>query len=228
MSRTQGTPEIVLAGRPGAGKTLLWERLGVLLRARTPERGRVVLPGASGTDGRLAWPPPNTGTAALPAWVATAGRGLWERRVRVVDTPGLTDGPDPDPVRRRLQAAALERMACASGVLHVVDMSLLGRTGEEGLSEVDRALAALGASLGSYLVVATKMDLPWAQTGLAVARRALGAVRLVPVSARTGQGLAALRKLLWNGPWRAPQRGHRQPYGADGEGGGAPANPAGW
>ncbi|BDG60006.1 GTPase domain-containing protein [Caldinitratiruptor microaerophilus] len=185
--------DLVLVGQPGSGKTLLWERLGRLAGA--------------GTGGATPGAPPE-----VRAWSATRGHGPWRRRVCLVDTPGLTDRVHPDPARRRAQALALERIAAAAGLLHVVDASRAGQQGEEALAGVDQALSLLGARRGGYAVVATKMDLPWAATGLVLVRRCLQPGILVPVSALTGQGLGLLRRLLWRGPWQAvpgAARGHR-------------------
>lgn len=184
--------DLVLAGQPGSGKTLLWERLGRMAGAR-PE---AVMPGA----------PPE-----VRSWTATRGQGPWRRRVSVVDTPGLTDRAHPDPARRRAQALALERIAAAAGLLHVVDASRAGQEGEEALAGVDQALSLLGARRGGYAVVATKMDLPWAATGLVLVRRCLQPGILVPVSALTGQGLGLLQRLLWCGPWQAAPGAARGP-----------------
>lgn len=118
----------------------------------------------------------------------------WGRNLRLVDTPGLGEAPDPDPARRRAQVQAIWQLLTAPLLLHVVDTS---RTGAQGaLAPVDAELAELGRSKVGYAVLATHMDGPWAGTGLEIIRRTLAPARLIPVVPPAAQGLHAVRQFL--------------------------------
>lgn len=193
--------EAVLAGAPGAGRSTIFTRLAAMVGcpAVAPAAGagrRLQPPGSHGPGGRPGGVDPVEPAAApyLPAVALPVRAGPLGRTIWLVDTPGLSDLVDPDPGRRRLQAEALRRLAGAAVVLHVVDAHRIGEAGT--LTAVDLALGAWGRSRPGYAVVAAKMDLPWAQTGLAILRRTLAPTHLFPVAAAAGQGLAALREFL--------------------------------
>lgn len=138
-------------------------------------------------------------SARLGACLGTRRGGpLWRRRpaVTLVDTVGLGDAVEADPARRRQQGQLLLELARAPLVLHLVNTPRLGEGGAGALPGADRELIAWGGGRAGYALVAARMDLPWAWTGLEVLRQWPGAPRPVPVSACTGLGFGELRAFL--------------------------------
>jgi GTP-binding protein HflX len=88
--------------------------------------------------------------------------------------------------------ATLDETAQADLLLHVVDASAPDRT--EQIEQVEQVLAEIGADQVPQWRVWNKIDL----TGLApeVERDACGSIARLSVSARTGEGVAALRQAL--------------------------------
>lgn len=122
--------------------------------------------------------------------VSLLGRG-GPHPVRIWDTPGLVAGIADRAETRRAMAATLAQMAQADIVLHVVDA-----TEPEVWAEADQAVADWVGTRGAYAVVANKMDRAGAREGFKQLRRHTAGLTLIPVSALTQQGFAALRRAL--------------------------------
>lgn len=110
------------------------------------------------------------------------------RPVRIIDSPGLVEGIDPDPAARRAMAAGLRGLFNAAVIWHVVD----GPCGPTGL---DRALADLAARLGPAWVLANKADLHGPST-VARIRTTFPGVPVIGVSALTGRGFRIVKEHL--------------------------------
>lgn len=175
-------PRIAITGLPNAGKSTLLNRL-------------------LGRERALASPVPGTTTDPVEA----PGRmdlGGGRRAVVLIDTAGVrprsrAGGGVEGPAAARALAAA----AGSDAVVHLADAA-------KGLGRQDRRLLGLAMERGRPAVVALgKMDLLAARVPPGAARdRWLAGVRdslpwagfcdVVPVSARTGEGLPALRAAL--------------------------------
>lgn len=169
--------QVVVAGQPGAGKSLLVARLAPYLG---PPR-----PGGRGDA-----------CGGLPVSAISLRDGRTLHPLDLIDTPGLTETPAPDPALRRAQALALERMLAAAAVLHVVDAPRLGARDWLQLGRVDAELLEWGRGRDGYLLLANKLDLPFGQTGWEWLRRAVAGPPVLAVSARTGLGFGAVRQVL--------------------------------
>lgn len=122
--------------------------------------------------------------------VTLTGKG-GPRTVRLWDTPGLVAGVASEPDVRRAMAAGLAKLAEADLILHVVDVAR-----PDGWGEADDAVVEWRAAHTPYAVVANQMDRPGAREGLKKVRRQAAGLPVLPVSARTHQGFASLRRAM--------------------------------
>ena len=129
----------------------------------------------------------------LFATLDTTSRKLWlgeAGNVVISDTVGFIRDLPPEMVAAF--HATLEATAQADLLLHVVDSASTAR--DDQIAEVDKVLAAIGASEVRQLIVLNKLDL----TGLpaAVERDEYDRITKVRVSAKCGDGLPLLRQAL--------------------------------
>lgn len=162
-------PRVVLAGRPNAGKSSLFNRL---LRRRKA----------------VVDPTPGVTRDVVEA-VATFG----DRAVLLVDTGGFEGdnqnvaiaGPSTDRLDRAVRDTSLSAVEHAALVVYVLD-------GKAGLSPADEAAAVeLRRRNVPVLFVVNKLDSPGRLAGGSEFYR-LGAEELIPVSAAHGHGIAEL------------------------------------
>lgn len=125
-------------------------------------------------------------------------KGKGRRSFRLCDTGGLTDAVHGAPDVRMAIAQALRAMRTAGLVLHMIDAAAVGGRGvEAGISEVDRQVAAFAHLRCPYAILANKMDLPWAQTGLMRIAREFPSQRVIPISAMDGRGFREVKAFVW-------------------------------
>jgi len=196
----------LIIGKPNVGKTLFFlnfaEYMGlssVTMSLVDPdgtenlltypiERARELLVGESAhTTQRL-----QLLTFRLPA-------GKRYKEVRLVDTSGLTEHIHEDASIRRAMGQTLRAFREAALVLHVIDASTVGREDAvEAMGQLDLQLAQYGPLRAPYLILANKIDLPWARTGLRLIEHKFAGdnVRIVPISALQKQGFREVRSFL--------------------------------
>jgi GTPase len=166
---TEGTINIVLLGRPNAGKSSLFNRL-------------------SGEERSLVDSRPGTTRDPVDSWFDYKGR-----KYRALDTAGIRRKSKVDP---GVEAASVIRSLRAIERAHVV---ILMVDATDGLAEQDARLLGLCRERGRAVVVGlNKADVVRgddmkkakddAETGLHFARYA----HIVPLSAKTGFGVAQL------------------------------------
>ncbi len=187
----------VLVGRVNVGKSLLV----VNFAAYCGQRGlRFQTAGSQDSPGQ-AWslgearrrlvsagPHPTLDVRGVSVTLRGGGR---PQAVWLWDTPGLVAGISERAEIRRAMAATLAQLARAHVVLHIVDAAAA-----EVWNETDQAVADWVSQQGAYAIVANKMDRPGARSGLRQLRRHKSGLALIPVSALTQQGFAALGRAL--------------------------------
>lgn len=201
----------VIAGRPQAGKTLLLIQFAgylgmsaVQLLRRTGEgetsRSRWML---SQAKRDLVGSAPHTTRGAQQVDLEVPA-GKQRRVLRVVDTQGLVDEIPADTELRRGMAATLDELFRCSLVLHVVDAAEVGRPPREreepaapAVHPLDLELAEFVSAGRTYALIANKVDLPWALTGVDTLRRTFPNRKVIPVSALERSGFRELKAFLW-------------------------------
>jgi GTPase Era involved in 16S rRNA processing len=126
-----------------------------------------------------------------------AGKG--KRELVLIDTSGLTEHIHEDRSLRRAMAQTLHAFRQAEVVLHIIDVSTIGREDAvEAMGELDLQLARYGPLRVPYLILANKMDLPWAHTGLRLLtdKFSAEAVKITPISALKEQGFREVQLFL--------------------------------
>ncbi|HEY8448920.1 MAG TPA: GTPase domain-containing protein [Bacillota bacterium] len=199
--------ECMLVGRTNVGKTLLFLNFAESCGARQIEL-RIRRPGVPGEEiERL---PIHAARMRLVGgrrhqtrWLQSIDlalpKGKGRRRFRLTDAAGLTDSiHEADDVRMAV-AQALRELRQADLVVHVLDAAAIGeRGGAEALPDIDVQISRYAPLRAPYLIVANKMDLPWAVTGLAIIRRTFAHQRVVPVSALERTGFREVKAFVWD------------------------------
>ena len=191
--------DLLLVGRPNAGKTLLMINFAAYLGVRdirvdvTDDDGvrrtqRLSLQRARRDLVSLETPK----TIRVQTVAVDVAVGRQSVGVTVVDTPGLAPAIAADPADRRQAALILERLIGAALVFHVIDASLVRAN---GLDPLDHALLQYGARRATFLVVANKVDRPGSHEGLTTLKVRAGGTTVIPVSSHTRRGFRDLR--LW-------------------------------
>lgn len=121
-----------------------------------------------------------------------------KKRFGLVDTSGLTEGIHPDASIRRAMAQTLAQVREAGIILHMVDAANTATVGAvEALGEVDFQVAQFGAMRGGYAILANKMDLPLAPSGLRTIRREFPGHTILPISALLKTGFSEVKEFVW-------------------------------
>ncbi len=118
------------------------------------------------------------------------------RRLTIADIPGLIEGAHEN---RGLGHEFLRHILRCRLLLHVVDLAATdGRDPVSDFRTLRREIKLYDPQLAQKpsAIVANKMDVPGAEETLKIFRRSIRGFRIVPVSARDGLGLDALRQLL--------------------------------
>ncbi|GEO24924.1 hypothetical protein AAC03nite_07090 [Alicyclobacillus acidoterrestris] len=143
-------------------------------------------------------------TRELQTLILSVPRGKVDRVIRVTDTTGLADGLHQDASVRKAMAQTLRSMLQARVVFHVIDAASVGQALKRArdvsafhLDYLDEQMIALGKSRQTYVVLASKMDLPAAQEGYRWLRQHLDKGCVVPISAREGTGFQEVKRHVW-------------------------------
>lgn len=199
--------ECLITGQTNVGKTLLLlnfaEYCGVqqvqltMLRpgADTPEAHTMSL---SRARAQLVGPVAHQ-TRQLQYIELKLPKGKGKRRFRLLDSAGLVDTIHDDKDVRLGMAQTLRALRQAWLVLHVIDAAAVGRADHDGaLSEIDLQISRYAPLRSPYLIVANKIDLPWAPPGLVKIRQYLSHHPIVPVSALERTGFREVKAFVWD------------------------------
>ncbi|MGB9866865.1 MAG: GTPase domain-containing protein [Bacillota bacterium] len=163
--------ECVIVGRPRVGKTTLFVKLCAMYGKRVPG-----------------------GIERCELSVARGRRGVTQ--FSLVDTIGLVPWIPSDPTKRSQLAQALQALASAGLVLHVVSAVSVERGFNGTESGIDLLLYRYASLHKRYLVACNKMDLPGAATGFKSLCKIVGTSSVVPIVAASGSGLKKLVQRL--------------------------------
>ncbi|HHT27145.1 MAG TPA: GTPase domain-containing protein [Firmicutes bacterium] len=123
--------------------------------------------------------------------------GKGKRQFEIVDTSGLMDGIHADVSIRRAMAQTLATVRSAQVILHMVDASKAANKGAvEAIGEVDYQVAQFAQMRTGYAILANKMDLPTAVSGLEIIRREFIGHPVFPISALYGQGFKDVKRFV--------------------------------
>lgn len=121
-----------------------------------------------------------------------------KKEFALVDTSGLTEGIPEQPLIRRAMAQTLAQVREAAIILHLIDTSTIGKLGAiEAMGQVDWQVAQFGGMRDGYAILANKMDLPEAATGLAQIRREFPGHPIFPISALLKTGFSEVKQFVW-------------------------------
>lgn len=124
------------------------------------------------------------------------GKGV--KQFEIVDTSGLIEGIPKEAAVRRAMAQTLAAVREADLVLHVVDAVQATTKGAvEAIGEVDFQVAQFAQMKGGYLILANKMDLPAAHSGLERIRKEFVGHQVIPMSALTREGFKEVKRFVW-------------------------------
>lgn len=168
----------------------------------------------------LSGPTPHQ-TRALQSVTVAIPTGKGRRQVTIIDSTGLDDRVHDAAEIRRAMAWTIRALRRADVVLHMIDaaavgQALRGRAGGAGyaseagepppvgaagsggaaLPDIDHQLARVGRLRAGYAVLANKLDLPEAGTGLDAIRRAFPGVVVIPISALGARGFKEVLRFV--------------------------------
>ena len=144
----------------------------------------------------LVGPIPHT-TRALQTVSIDLPVGKGVKRCFLTDTSGLIDHIHSDVEVRRAIAQTLGAIREADLILHLVDAAAVGVSdAPTALGEVDYQVAQFAQVRGGYAILANKMDLPGAVSGLAKLKLELPGHRLFPISALYKRGFREVKSYV--------------------------------
>lgn len=203
--RTNGIKDCVVVGRANVGKSLFLINFAAYLGLSLLE---LELEGAGGSLGR--WSGSLEGalgelvdstphrTRGLQSLTLSVPRGKTRQMFRLRDTSGFDDGIHPDPSVRAGMVLSIQALRGASLVLHMLDAAAIGESkGGTALNELDHQVARYASSRGAYAVLANKIDLPWARTGLLHIVEEFASYRVIPISALERRGFREVKAFVW-------------------------------
>lgn len=133
-------------------------------------------------------------TRTLQSFVLDLPVGKGAKRCTFTDTSGLIDHIHADVEVRRAIAQTLGAIREADLILHLVDAAAVGRTdAPSALGEVDYQVAQFAQLRSGYAVLANKMDLPGAATGLERLKLELPGHAVFPISALYKRGFREVK-----------------------------------
>ena len=193
---------LMIAGRPGVGKTLFMVNFAAYTGQKTLHL-MVERPGYRVESAVLALEEARsrlvgrTGhfTRSVQTLVVDLRRGKARVQVELEDTPGLDLGIHPDAEVRKAMAQTIRKMRNTDLVIHMVDAIQAAHT-EAGTSSIDQEIARFAVTRGGYIILVNKMDLPGAQAGLEKARALFPGQLLVGVSALTGLNFRQVARVV--------------------------------
>lgn len=95
-------------------------------------------------------------------------------------------------------AQTLAQVRQAAVILHLIDASSVTKQGAvEAVGQVDWQVAQFGGMRTGYAILANKMDLPEAASGLLQIRREFPGHVIFPVSALLKTGFAEVKQFVW-------------------------------
>jgi len=137
-------------------------------------------------------------TLGLQTLTLSVPRGKTVRRIQLTDSAGLSEDVHETIDVRKAMAQTLRHLRLAGMVLHVVDASQVGQEGAvEAMGEVDLQIARYAPQRGPYAIIANKMDLPLAKSGLQTIVQTFRGQPVLPVSALEKRGFREVRSFVW-------------------------------
>lgn len=196
---SEASLEAVLVGQPNTGKTLFtlnfagYLGLSVVGLAASGPTGKLSLAAAKR---RLVEGAANS-TRVPQSFEVRVISGKKAKLIRVTDTPGITDTIHEDPEIRRAMSLTLEGLRRARMVLHLIDAASVGALGSCGIAPIDRQIAEYASIQYPYAILANKIDLPLASTGLELISAEFVGRRIIPVSALQKRGFREVKAFVW-------------------------------
>lgn len=120
--------------------------------------------------------------------------GKGKKKIQLIDTVGLIDGIHTDVEIRRAISATLAIIREAHLILHLIDVSAASHGDlPSALGEVDYQVAQFAQLRRGYAILANKMDLPGASSGLEYIRQEFSGNVILPISAKYKEGFKGVK-----------------------------------
>lgn len=193
----------LVLGRPNAGKSLFFVNFAAYLGLREI---RVEVLDGEGTARRQRFPIELARrqlvshiaykTTALQTIQVDLAIAKSTHTLTLTDTVGMTEEISSELLIRRAIAVTLSRLSQGPMVLHLVDASAVGYSSIESVSLVDDGIARYAGSIGTYAILATKMDKDTAKLGLDRLRERFAGYPIIPISGVTRRGFKDVKTFI--------------------------------
>ena len=135
-------------------------------------------------------------TLDLQSMILTLPWGKGRKQFELIDTTGLADSIDFEPHVRKAMAHTLQCMRQADVIFHILDCSQVARLGFlKGIGEIDCQIAEFGQLKKGYVILANKIDLPYAAEGLERIIMEFPGHKVIGISALTKSGFKEVKEI---------------------------------
>jgi predicted GTPase len=117
------------------------------------------------------------------------------KELEIIDSCGLSEGIHPDDQIRLAMAQTIRLIRESRLILHMIDLTMI-KEGEDILLPLDRMILNYAQFRHNYAILANKIDLKMAQTGLKLLRNNIVKETIIPISALYQQGFEQVKKLV--------------------------------
>jgi GTPase Era involved in 16S rRNA processing len=115
---------------------------------------------------------------------------------KLTDTCGIGEKIHPEEKIRRGMAQTLSLMRYADFIFHIIDLSYITKEYTSNPNTIDYEIYNYGIVRSSYIILANKIDVPFAKDNIAKLSSVFPKATIIPISALLSQGLKEVKSCV--------------------------------